>query len=133
MVSQNKLIFTAKSPPPGEIFCEPPDEIDLSDTGSWIKVAHKKTFNEAENEETYDFCHVDKNASYKFQHANTSFARKHRDFVSCEKFEHQPTFYSLIHQYETFCDKEALVPLTQSFHLLGVLVGGIIAYYMLKK
>lgn len=127
------MIFTAKSPPPGEIFCAPPDEIDLNNTSSWIKVAHKKVFNEAENEEAYDFCQVDKNASATFQNMNKSFAGKHRDFESCEKFEHQPGFYSLIHQYETFCEKEFLVPLSQSFHLLGVLVGGIIAYYMLKK
>lgn len=94
-------------------------------------MAHKKAFDEAENEETYDFCHVNKNASFEFQ--NQTSTGKHREFVSCEKFEHHPTFYSFIHQYETFCDEDFLVPLTQTFHLLGVLVGGIIAYYMLKK
>lgn len=128
------MIFTARSPTPGEIFCEPPAEIELSDAsdkGSWIKKAHKKIFDEAENEETFDFCHVNQNVSFEFE--NQTKTAKNREFMTCEKFEHEPTFYSLIHQYETFCDEDFLVPLTQTFHLLGVLIGGIIAYYMLKK
>ena len=112
---------------PGEIFCAP--DIKINDTDRWIKLAHKENFNQVENEDSYDFCLVYDNADEKF--LNNSIVTS-KNLVSCSHFEHRPIYFSIIHQYELFCKREALVSLTQSFHLLGVLIGGIIAYYMLK-
>lgn len=123
-----KLIFTAKSPTPGEIFCKP--LYGVNTTSSWIESAHRKIFNRVENEESYNFCLVNEN-SYE-ENFNYSGNFNHT-FVECTDFEHRPTFYSIIHQYALFCSREAHVALSQSFHLLGVLIGGIIAFYMLKR
>lgn len=87
-------------------------------------------FNRVENEKSYDFCQIYDDAEDKYQ--NQSSDARHGDLIECSSFEHRPVFISLIHQYELFCSREALVSLTQSFHLLGVLIGGIIAFYMLK-
>lgn len=125
-----KLIFTAKSPTPGEIFCKPSIAVDNENTTSWIESAHRKIFNRVENEESYNFCHVYTNLTEQNFH-NTS--NVNGTFVECTDFERIPTFYSIIHQYDLFCSREALVALSQSFHLLGVLIGGIIAFYMLKR
>lgn len=125
-----QLIFTAKSPTPGEIFCRPPATININGTISWIKSAHKEKFNRVENEDSYDFCRVYKNAAASY--LNSSVEIRGNELDTCSTFEHKPIYFSLIHQYELFCSREALVSLTQTFHLLGVLIGGIIAFYMLK-
>lgn len=85
-------------------------------------------FNRVENEQSYDFCRVYADASKSYRNLSV----KTNDLLPCSVFEQQPIYFSIIHQYELFCSREALVSLTQSFHLLGVLIGGIIAFYMLK-
>ncbi|CRL07715.1 CLUMA_CG020669, isoform A [Clunio marinus] len=124
------LIFTAKSPMPGEIFCSPPIGIELNDTNFWINSIHKESFNRIENEESYDYCYV-----YQDAYLNYSVREDEatRESIPCVKFQHQTVYASIINQYELLCSREALVALSQSFHLLGVLIGGIIAFYMLKK
>lgn len=126
-----KLIFTAKSPLPGEIFCRPSHEANIANTTLWIQSAHRKIFNKVENEESYNFCHVYENSTAD---ENLNFSGNvNQTFVECSDFVHRPSFYSIIHQYGLICSREAHVALSQSFHLLGVLIGGIIAYYMLKR
>jgi hypothetical protein len=102
----------------------------VNDTKLWIHSAHKEKFNRVENEKSFDFCYTYENAAEKY--LNKSVQLGQSDVIECHSFEHRPGYFSLIHQYELFCSKEALVALTQSFHLLGVLIGGIIAAYMLK-
>lgn len=124
-----KLIFTAKSPTPGEIFCKPPTTgVLINDTDLWIVSAHKEVYSAVEDEETYNFCNIYQNAVSRYLNDSDESGNS----VECSAFEHRPIFYSIIHQYDLFCTREALVALTQSFHLLGVLIGGIIAFYMLK-
>lgn len=96
----------------------------------WIKAAQRYTFNRVENEDSYDFCSVYHDAAEKYINQQTDYDGAHLD--RCSSWEHRPIYFSLIHQYELFCSREALVALTQSFHLLGVLLGGIVAFYMLK-
>lgn len=101
----------------------------INSTDSWIKLVHPEKFNRVENEDSYDFCLI--NQKY-FSDSATNITHNKGDFASCSRFEHHPIYFSLIHQYELFCSREPLVALTQSFHLLGVLIGGIIAHYLLK-
>lgn len=104
--------------------------MNIENTTSWIIAAHRKTFNRVENEETFDFCLVNGNTTDDDgfdDSGNVNYT-----FVECSDFVHRPTFYSIIHQYGLICSKEAHISLSQSFHLLGVLIGGIIAFYMLK-
>lgn len=114
------------------MFCRPPDTVQLNETDSWIKSAHKEKFNRVENEMSYDFCRVYKNAVDNYLN-NSMDENDLNELDACSNYEHRPVYFSLIHQYELFCEREALVSLTQSFHLLGVLIGGIVAFYMLKK
>lgn len=102
----------------------------MNDTSRWIKAAQQYRFNRVENEDSYDFCTMYHNAPERYSSQEAHYAGA--QFDRCSSWEHRPTYFSLIHQYELFCSREALVALTQSFHLLGVLLGGIIAFYMLK-
>ncbi|KAL7017502.1 hypothetical protein ACKWTF_010401 [Chironomus riparius] len=126
------LIFTAKTPEPGEIFCHQPDNISIENSTSlWIKAAHVKQFSIIEDEESYDLCTTYNNSVDRFLSRNF---RDNGTLESCTRFEHviENNYFSLIHQFDTFCNRDWLVPLTQSFHLLGVLIGGIVANHLLK-
>lgn len=126
-------MFTAKTPLPGDIYCHPPDNIFISNSTSlWIKAAHVSGYSVIEDEESYDICMTYSNAVERYLNSSNG----HKDeVVSCTRFQHkvEDSYFSLIHQYDLYCDRSALVPLTQSFHLLGVLIGGIIANYLLKS
>lgn len=100
----------------------------INDTERWIEAAHEDKFNHIENEESYDFCRIYENSDQRYLRNSNDVS----DLQICNKFDHSPKYYSLIHQYELFCQRDALLPLTQSFHLLGVLLGGILANFMLK-
>lgn len=118
---------------PGEIYCAPPDELDVDDAKLWIQAAHRETYNRVEDEESYDLCSIYENAADKYLNQSKSIDSAGNNLLPCESFRHQPIYESIITRYDLFCEREALVSLTQSFHLLGVLIGGIIAYYLLKK
>lgn len=102
----------------------------INDTNRWIKAAHVSKFSRIENEESYNLCDVYENAVQRYVENSTVLTSS--DLQTCHEFDHHPKYYSIIHQYDLFCSREALLPLTQSFHLLGVLLGGILANFMLK-
>jgi hypothetical protein len=125
------LIFTAKSSPPVEMFCRPPADISIAEnsTNLWLKAAHKEIFNRVENEVAYDICNVYKNATERFLQ---NVFEPSTETIPCSDFVHEPTYVSIVHRYDLICSRQWLVPLTQSFHLLGVLIGGLVANQLLK-
>ncbi|KAG4079449.1 hypothetical protein HA402_005146 [Bradysia odoriphaga] len=122
------LIFTARTPTSEEIYCKPSYEV--KNITAWIEAAHRKRFNKIENEESINFCLVKKNVTDEIDLNSENVTHT---FVECAGFEHRPTFHSIIHEYGLICSREALVALSQSVHLFGVLLGGLIAFYMLKS
>ena len=88
-------------------------------------------FSIIENEESYDLCTMYNNSVERYL---TQDFGDSGILISCQRFEHviEDKYFSLYHQYDTFCGRDWLVPLTQSFHLLGVLIGGIVANSLLK-
>lgn len=95
-------------------------------------MTHRKIYNRIEDEESYNFCMVIQNITNENYDVSDSDNVTHR-LVECTGFEHRPTFHTIIHQYGLICSREALVALSQSFHLFGVLCGGLLAFYMLKR
>lgn len=125
------MIFTAKSPQPGEIYCKPPFSIPQNSIESWINIAHDKKYSSIEDEETFNFCQIHSNAVDVYLNQTTS--NQSSNNIQCHEFEYyQPSYTSIILQFELFCSRDVLVTITQSFHLLGVFIGGIIAKIMLK-
>lgn len=55
-----------------------------------------------------------------------------QESLSCNKIEHNTEYKSLITQFDLICSRRVLVALTQSFHALGALVGGLLAYQALQ-
>lgn len=52
--------------------------------------------------------------------------------VPCTSFNFNSSFESTITKFELVCSRSILVPLSQFFHLLGVLLGGILATKLLE-
>lgn len=52
--------------------------------------------------------------------------------LPCDKVEHNTEYKSLITQFDLICSRRVLVALTQSFHALGALFGGLLAYQGLQ-
>lgn len=119
------------TPMPGEIFCRPPASIATHNFNRtlWIKAAHKPKYNPIEDEESYDFCNIYSNAVERYQTGNFDEVGNQ---VPCEEFASHPIYNSVVTQFYLICSRDYFVNLSQSFHLLGVLIGGIVSKIIVK-
>lgn len=53
--------------------------------------------------------------------------------MPCERVEHHAGYKSLIVDFDLICSRRVLVAVTQSFHALGALIGGLLAYQALQQ
>lgn len=122
------IIFTAPIPQHGEVFCKAPSR------NSTNLLTNSKQSN--------DYCNVlqDFNESVLQYNDTIDYNKKllilsinkSENAVRCESFEYNTNFESIITQFDLVCSREILVALTQSFHLFGILCGGIVGGFMLK-
>lgn len=130
------VIFTAPAPNPGDFWCTPPYEVPSNYTPDWIAKAQPKQFSSYNNRTTVNYCEVYVevwNNPMDFIGPNKSdIFPKNLTTVECERFSFNPDYYSLVADYSLVCDRHFWVSLSQCFHIFGLLIGGIIAYYMLK-
>lgn len=140
------LLYTAPMPRHGDFHCRPPEP--TTDEGlnqsAIISLLHPILPSPTnEHDVIVDFCNVYKNV-WDYLHGGsnsttTSFAAPYLNFIPgvpletmpCDEFEHQTEFTSIITDYDLVCSKDVLVATTQSFHLLGIVCGGLVATKML--
>jgi hypothetical protein len=127
------IIFTAPTPKAGEFFCSPPSALQTdSHRLEWIQLAHP-----AEENKTVDFCKI-YNDTIGLNNFTATFydtwnnSHQSSAQVPCENFEHFTEYQSIITQYNLVCSRDILVAVTQFFHLFGILMGGCVAFEMLK-
>lgn len=131
------ILFTAPAPNPGEYWCKQPDILPQEYQNQWIKVAHP-IVEDRKHRKSVDYCHVyrdviERPLDYMDMGSNESVhLPPNATIVGCDHFAYNPDYHSLIVDYNLVCSKELLLPLTQCFHIFGLLVGGIIAYFLLK-
>lgn len=153
-------VCVAPAPRHGEFFCRPSTNVlNVNTTTKWlqildanktdlIKAMHPLKEMMADDDRTsnayepIDFCNVFSDAdvhAQRYFHA-MPFARKWRkqkrrnvsSIVPCESFMHHTDYKSIITDYDLVCSRDILVATTQSLHLFGVLMGGILATNLLK-
>lgn len=56
-----------------------------------------------------------------------------QETMPCKKVEHNTAYKSLITQFDLICSRRVLVAVTQSFHALGALLGGLLAHQALRQ
>lgn len=87
-----------------------------------------------------DFCNVFSDANVhaeRYFHALTfahswKMPKRNASIVPCASFIHHTDYKSIITDYDLVCSRDILVATTQSIHLLGVLMGGLLATNLLK-
>lgn len=130
------IIFTAPAPNPGDFWCTPPSEVSQNYTDQWIAKAHPKQIHHYNKHSSVNYCEVYAevwNHPMDFIGSNkTDIVPKNLTTIKCAHYSFNPHYYSLVADYKLVCDRSFWVSLTQCFHILGLLIGGIIAYYMLK-
>lgn len=129
------IIFTAPAPNDGDFWCRPPDTVPQEYESEWIQVAHPIKL-DRHNREVIDYCHVYRDIienPLEFIGPNkTRLPTTNLTAVWCDHFSYNPEYHSLVVEFNLVCRRQMLLPLTQCFHIFGLLVGGIIAYILLK-
>lgn len=140
------LIFTAPEPRYGEFHCKEPEGVSAGNLTEYIQIAHPlKVDSSGEFTSQSDVCYVYQNANERwqnltgdedefiFEYPENTFEYSEQVLVPCESFIHTGDIRSIITDFDLVCSRTILVALTQTFHLLGVLIGGIIANQMLYR
>lgn len=131
------IIFTAPAPNLGEFWCKQPDILPEEYQNQWIKVAHPVIMDH-NHHPRIDYCHVYRDVIERpldFMGLNANKIEhlpSNATIVACDHFAYSPSYHSLVADYNLVCQRELLLPLTQCFHIFGLLVGGIIAFFLLK-
>lgn len=129
------IIFTAPAPNPGDYWCRPPDILSTKYEAEWIEIAHPVHLNQ-HHQPVVDHCHVYRDVIENPLHFigpnKTKKTSKNFTLVECDHFVYNPNYHSLVVEFNLVCKRQLLLPLSQCFHIFGLLVGGIIAFIMLK-
>lgn len=130
------VLFSASSPDPGDFWCTPPAKLPAEYTSDWIARAHPVKMDH-HNRSKIDYCQVYteywENPLKYFGPNHTKIDKKNLTTTKCKNYSFNPDFNSLVADFGLICGRELLVPLSQCFHIFGLLVGGIVAYFMLKQ
>lgn len=135
------VIYTAPTPKAGEYWCRPAGGFEPASAADWIRAAHPMVKGEHDKKYHRDVCHVYEDvmaepARYEdFLSVNRSSGGSghNRTVVPCTDFVFHSDFHSLIAEFNLICSRSLLLNLSQCFHILGLLMGGIVAYLLLKK
>lgn len=130
------IIFTAPAPNPGDYWCTPPENFPAEYTADWIARAHPVKI-DRHNRSQIDYCRVfsdfwEKPSNY-FGPNHTQIDTTNLTTIKCKNYTYHPEYHSLVAEFNLICGRELLLPLTQCFHIFGLLVGGIVAYFTLKQ
>lgn len=126
------IIFTAPFAKYGEYYCQQPNTgLTPANYTEWINIAHPMS-----DDDHYDFCQVYKNRTEALfdlqqQHEQPVLVSTAAETENCNTFEHISSFNSLVTQFDLICSREILIAVTQFWHLVGVLCGGILATKLL--
>lgn len=129
------LMFTALAPEPGDVHCTPPPSLPANRLNDWINGAHPK-LTDRHNGSRIDYCHVYKeimDAPIEWlDKINGSESTYNFTAIKCRNFTFAPDYHSIAAGFNLVCDRQMLVSLSQCFHILGLLLGGIVAYFLMK-
>lgn len=138
------LIFTGPEPRLGEYVCQSPSYQKVVNESHVIQLNHPIPSYDGV-EYTQRWCGLFTNASDRKNLPETpkitpndgisvdNLSVNSTDTVDCNSFERAQDVRSIITDFDLGCKKAILVSLTQTFHLIGVLFGGVIATFMLNR
>lgn len=146
------VIYTAPTPQKGEYYCKSIFNNKLSFTWKlivwriyWFFQIGADALEDVEEalqgtDRQFDVCNVPEALLEKQKYVTNlslsmAISNMHDEgaaVVPCKHFEHNTEYHSLVTQFDLVCSRQLLVSLSQGSHALGALVGGILAYHILK-
>ncbi|XP_062545391.1 organic cation transporter protein-like [Armigeres subalbatus] len=130
------ILYTAPAPKLGEYYCKPPTSISSHfNVTRWIMASHPLKQSVSSGEIIIDYCNVyEDRLQYYHDPLYSPWVELHNNstVLPCTSFEYRTAYTSIISQYDLVCSRNLLVATTQSFHLFGVLLGGIITTQLMK-
>ncbi|KAH8278442.1 hypothetical protein KR018_003393 [Drosophila ironensis] len=138
------IVYTAPYPWKGELVCRPTDW-NASESTRLEHLSHNAPpWQEARSTDrlfNVDVCNAYaqsltrkfvKSHGKEWNASETDSGKHLQSSLPCEHVEHMTDYNSIITQFDLICSRRVLVALTQSFHALGALIGGLMAYSALK-
>ncbi|KAH8250183.1 hypothetical protein KR026_007095, partial [Drosophila bipectinata] len=134
------IVYTAPYPWKGELVCHPSDW-NASESRVEPVNRNQQLWQEARSTDrlfNVDVCNAYAQSltrGYVRNHGsewNATESERSQHSLPCEHVEHTSDYKSLITQFDLICSRRVLVAMTQSFHALGALIGGLMAYSALK-
>lgn len=136
------IIFTAPAPGPGDYWCRPPTTVNISNSNDWIRISNPWVPANLNEKGHYDACNVYKNVfenTTNFMELTNgewkvkeNLPDRGNETIACDDFEFKSRYHSLVARFSLVCSRTLMLALSQSFHILGLLIGGIIAYYLVR-
>lgn len=131
------VIFTAPVPSPGDFWCKPPINLTADDKHNWLEMAHPVKIGKGHTPKK-DYCYVYRDIyehPMKYLgHNSTMFSLANLTTIKCPKYEYEyaSEYRSLVADFTMICGRDVLLPITQMFHILGLCLGGVVAFNLLK-
>lgn len=130
------IIYTAPYPQRGELVCHTASwngsEIDSSSSSSGSD-SHMLHSRNTDRLFSVQVCNAyAQSLSQRFVQRYGHSWNTSQVALPCDKIEHNTEYKSLITQFDLICSRRVLVALTQSFHALGALIGGLLAHQALQ-
>ncbi|XP_075146072.1 solute carrier family 22 member 3-like [Haematobia irritans] len=127
------ISFTAPVPLKSEYYCISQynnDTKDLSMAKMSSLYGHQEVLETTDREFLIDQCYY---TPIDLQGNRSTNLDNSQNRLPCEEFQHRADYLSLVMQFDLLCSREMLVSLTQAFHALGGLVGGLLALHFLES
>uniref|UniRef100_A0A336MXX4 CSON007149 protein n=1 Tax=Culicoides sonorensis TaxID=179676 RepID=A0A336MXX4_CULSO len=132
------VIFTAPNPWYGEYLCKPQSlsniSVNKNQITTWNQIVHPEVVDY--HKKYVDQCQIYENAGERWDDYSNNRTSNGTDIdrtVPCRDFIFYPEYVTVQTNYGLVCDRNWLVSLTQSFHLLGIFLGVLIANELLKN
>ncbi|KAH8360014.1 hypothetical protein KR093_010188 [Drosophila rubida] len=119
------IIYTAPYPQRGELVCHPA-------TWNGSHTEHSRNTDRLFSVQVCNAYAQSLSQSFVRHYGQTWNATAAQVTLPCEKVEHNTEYNSLITQFDLICSRRVLVAVTQSFHALGALLGGLLAHQALR-
>lgn len=126
------ILYSAPAPQNGDFWCRPPEH--LANHSQWNRTL---AMHPMVDDQQIDYCQVYREIYEPPVVNGTSLPaaagrRNQSDVVPCEEFVFNVDFHSVIVEFGLVCGRKLLSAFAQSFHILGLLIGGVIANYLLR-
>ena len=106
----------------------------------WLEIEHPNIQErQTDREFDIDFCSVHENFTpnttnpFEEPLTNESYHKNGQKLIPCNKIESNSEYNSLVSEFDLVCSRKLLISVTQAFHSLGTLVGGLVATKLLQQ